>query len=288
MVFDPKTNKFPYTTDTASHYLKVKKNDGTVFNKDYPYIDNSKKFLRTQSFFRVIVKLIAFPLTRIRMNLKVEGKENLKKYKDVINNGIISVCNHVHMWDYLTILAAIKKYRPHILAWGPNISGENGFLIRMVGGVPIPTDDFIAMNACYSQIIEDIKKGGWFHLYPEGSMWEFYQPIRPFKMGAAYFSLKSGKPILPFAYSYRKNGFIRSKIFKSPASFTLHIGEPIYPDLNLPFKEAEEKLTKEIHDRVCTLAGIDPKENIYEPIYNNSTRIDYYTTEYGVGYKGSW
>ena len=35
------------------------------------------------------------------------------------------------------------------------------------------------------------------------------------------------------------------------------------------------------------LSNINPKDNIYESLYNNSKRIDYYTTEYGVGYKGS-
>ena len=39
---------------------------------------------------------------------------------------------------------------------------------------------------------------------------------------------------------------------------------------------------------ICRLAGIEPSENIYPPVVNDSKRIDYYTTEYGIGYKGSW
>ena len=119
-------------------------------------------------------------------------------------------------------------------------------------------------------------------------MWEFYQPIRPFKEGAAYYSIKNNKPILPLAFSYRKNGFIRSKIFNSPASFTITIGEPIFPNLDNPLKDEKRRLTELTHDEVCKLAGIDPDKNIYEKIYNNSKRIDYYTDTYGVGYKKSW
>ena len=44
MYFDPKTNKFPYTEFTDQHYLKIKKNNGLVFDENYPYIDNSKKY----------------------------------------------------------------------------------------------------------------------------------------------------------------------------------------------------------------------------------------------------
>ena len=54
------------------------------------------------------------------------------------------------------------------------------------------------------------------------------------------------------------------------------------------YKEEQiEDLTKRSHDAVCKLAGIDPNENIYPPIFNHNTRIDYYTTKYGVGYTKS-
>lgn len=46
-------------------------------------------------------------------------------------------------------------------------------------------------------------------------------------------------------------------------------------------------LANRCHDEVCKLCGIDPRENIYENIYNDSKRIDYYTDTYGVNYKGS-
>ena len=48
-MYDPKTDKYPYPEQTDQHYLKVKKNDGTVFDKDYPYVDNSKPFKRKQT-----------------------------------------------------------------------------------------------------------------------------------------------------------------------------------------------------------------------------------------------
>ena len=286
-MFDPKTNKFPYPIDTSSHYLEVKMNRGIIFDKDYPYIDRSKEFKRKQRFINFMLHSLVYFITRIRLNLKIEGKENLKKYKDVIENGCVTVCNHVHMWDYLAIKLALKKYETKILSWADNINGENGTLIRLVGGIPIPNGDIAATKSCIRQVKKYINDTGILHVYAEGSMWEFYAPIRPFKLGASYYAIKCDKPILPLAFSYRKNGWLR-KLFKSLASFTLTIGEPIYPNKDLSFKESEADLTSRAHDEVCKLAGIDPNKNIYNKIYNNDKRIDYYTNEYGIGYKKSF
>ena len=286
-VFDPKTNRFPYPLDTASHYLVVKKDDGTVFDENYPYIDNSFRARLWEGFVRVLLYAFVFLVVRVRLGLKVEGRENLKKHRAEIKNGIISVCNHVHMWDYLAILSAIRPVRPRILAWDKNISGENGKMIRGVGGIPIPTNSLHG-TAAFIKAIEKYLESGWLHVYAEGSMWEYYAPVRPFKTGAAHFACSFDKPIIPLAFSYREPGLIRKKIFGQIALFTLHIGEPLYPDKNLPMKEQKTDLTIRCRDAVCNLAGIDSEHDIYEPIYHNSTRVDYYTTEYGVGYTKSW
>jgi len=288
MIYDPKTNKFPYPLDTGTHYLGVKKDNGNVYDAKYPYIDKSRKFRFKQFWFRIVDFLIARPIQKIRMGMKVKGKENLKKYKDIINKGIVSVSNHVHMWDYMGIMHAVWPRRTNILSWDKNISGENGGMIRMSGGIPVPSDNrgFVKMAL---DTINHIKHGGWLHVAAEASMWEYYAPIRPFKEGAAFFAYKANRPILPMAYSYRPCGWIRKHIFKQIATFTLNIGEPIYPDMNLSQHDSIKKLTLEIHNAVCKLAGFEENENIYPPIYNDSTknRIDYYTNTYGVGYKGS-
>ena len=286
-MFDPKTDRFPYPEDTGKHYLKVKKNDGTVFDRRYPYIDSSKGFVIKQKIVRALLFAIVAPMARIRLGLKIEGRELLKKYGDVIKDGVVSCSNHIHMWDYISVIIGIRPNKPHVLSWAPDVSGENGFLIRMVGGIPLPENDMRASAACFKAIGEYLKSGGWLHVYPEGSMWEFYGPIRPFKRGASYFACKYSKPVIPLAFSYREPGFIRKKLFRQIACLTLRIGEPIYADGSLPEKEREEDLTVRCRDAVCRLAGIDPENNIYPPLYDDSKRIDYYTTVYGVGYKGS-
>ena len=137
MPFDPKTNRFPYPLDTSSHYIKNKKDDHTVFDKDYCYLDKSKSFRFKRFFFRIVLVLIVFPMTRIRLNLKIIGRKNLKKYKDVLKDGVITVSNHIHMWDYLAIVLTLKHLNTNVLVgkitpgiilillmWSPNDRSE--------------------------------------------------------------------------------------------------------------------------------------------------------------------
>lgn len=275
-IYDPKTKKFPYPTDTASHYITIKKDDKTVFDKNYPYVDGSFSMRFRQALVRILLYIIVFPVAYIRMGLKIHGRKNLKKHKEIIKNGVISCSNHVHFWDYIAIMCALRPKKTNILVWDKNIRGENGTLMRLVGGIPVPEGDIHASIAMMKSVGEKLNKGGWLHIYSEGSMWEYYRSIRPFKSGAAYMSCKFDKPIIPLALSYREPGFIRKKIFKQIALFDIHIGEPLFPDKALPKEERVTDLVRRSHKAVCELAGIKDGENLYPPVYDNSVRVDYY------------
>ena len=219
-------------------------------------------------------------MTRIKLGLKIKGRSIIRKNKKLFKQGIISCSNHINMWDYLGVICAIKPFKPYTIVWAPNVSGESGKLVRLVNGIPIPEGDLAASYAFNKAIVELLRDKQWLHVYPEGSMWEYYAQIRPFKKGAAHFAVKYDLPVLPMGYSYRKPGWIRKKIFKQSAKLTLTIGEPLYINKDLPKEEWETDLIKRMHKAVCDLAHVE--NNLYEPIYNNSKRIDYYTTEYGI------
>ena len=290
MYFDPQPIRYPYPEETDKHYLHVKKNKGIVFDEKYPYVDNSFGFKFKRFWIRFLLVLIVFPLDRIRLGLKIKGRKNLKKYKDVIKQGVVSISNHIHMWDYITLHRLVYPIKPNVLSWAPNINGENGTLIRMTGGIPIPEKSFRGTVAYYKAVEKLLTiDGGWLHIYPEGSMWEYYAPIRPFKRGAAFFAVKFNKPIIPIGYSYRKPTWWRKVFFKQLGRITANVGEPIYPNLDIAdLNEREKDLLIRSHQKVCELADIKPEENKYPPIFDNSKRVDYYSDKYGVGYKGSW
>ena len=276
MAYDPRPTKYPFPEDTSSHYIILKKDNGAVFDSGYPYVDRKPFFLFRRALVRILMYLIVFPVARIRLGLRIKGRKKLKKHREELKNGVVSCSNHVHFWDYISIMCAVKPRRPYVLTWARNIRGENAKLIRMVGSIPIPENDPRAAAAMCKAVGDVVNGHGWIHVYSEGSMWEYYRPIRPFKDGAAYIACKFGKPLLPMAFSYRKPGFIRRVVFRQTALLTLTIGEPLFRDESLSRCEQKTDLTKRSHDEVCRLAGIDPEENVYGPLYENSKRIDYY------------
>ena len=275
MSFDPKTDRYPYTEYTDQHYITRGNYTKELFDKDYPYVDNSRGFRIKQFWIRILLNVIVFPVARIRLGLRIKGRENLKKYKDVLENGLLTCANHIHFWDYICIMRALRPIHPYVITWAPNITGRSGKPIRLVGGIPIPETGLPATAAFLRTVKTTLDNKGCIHIYAEGSMWEYYYPIRPFKRGIGYFACMADKPVLPMAFSYRKPNLIRRKIFRQIALLTLTIGEPVIPDKALAKKEREEKVVTQCHRAVCILAGIDPDENIYPPIYDNTRRIDY-------------
>ena len=274
MFYDPHSTKIKYPENTDAHYLEVKKNNGLVFDGNYPYIDRSAGFKFKQFWVRLLLNIIVFPMCPAYMGLRIKNRKNLKKYKDQLKDGAITVSNHIHMWDYIAIMKAIRHRKPHVIVWAPNVRGESGTLVRMVGGVPIPDGD-LAGKVAFNKAIEDsLARKEFLQVYAEGSMWECYPYIRPFKLGAASLACRCHKPILPIGFSFRKPSWIRKNIFKQEVAVTLTMGAPIFPDENMPEQERRVDLTTRVHNAVCLLAGIEPKDNPYGPIFNNSKRVD--------------
>ena len=274
MFYDPHSTKYKYPENTDGHYLEVKKDNGMVFDGNYPYIDRSAGFKFKQFWTRLLLNLIVFPMCPAYMGLRIKNRKNLKKYKDQLKGGAITVSNHIHMWDYIAIMKAIRHRKPHVIVWAPNVRGKDGPLVRMVGGVPIPDGDLAGKVAFNKAIDDSLERGEFLQIYAEGSMWECYPYIRPFKLGAASLACRHNKPILPIGFSFRKPSWIRKNIFKQEVAVTLTMGEPIFPDESLPDQERRIDLTTRVHNSVCLLAGIEPKDNPYGPIFNNSKRVD--------------
>ena len=259
--------KIEYPDKPDEHMIKVKKVREITFDENYTYLDKRFRFKFMRGIYWMLLNLIVFPITRFSHGLKIHGKKNYKKHKKELKKGAITVSNHVFYWDYLCVLKAIRPHLAFFPAWKDNLEGSCGKLIRLSGGIPIPTDSFRAMAKFNGAIEEVLTSGKWLHFFPEGSMWRFYPDIRPLKKAVFNFAVKFDKPVLPITMSFRKRTGISKLFFKTP-SIDLHIGEPIYYDKSLAPKDAVEDLRAKTYKVMQELNGVLPTSPTYNEDQN--------------------
>jgi len=263
----PRLN-FVYPDKPDEHMLAIKVVREIVVDQNYPFLDKSLKFKFIRGVIYAAIFTLVFPLSALRFGLKIEGRNILRKYRKLLRNGAMTVSNHVHRWDFLFVLNAVRHRLMYFPAWKENLNGPDGWLIQAAGGIPVP--DEIHTMKLFNQAFDEIHaKKKWFHAFPESSNFHYYYPIRPFKKGVFTMAHRYKLPVLPLGFSYRKPHFpftlvnmVRSMrgIQKLPM-VTVRIGEPLLFDETLSRKEAVQKMRKDCHDAIIRLAGV--RDNPY-------------------------
>ena len=257
-----------YPDKPDDHMLDIKVVRDIKIDENYPFIDKSFKFRFMRKLMYLGIYVIVFTASPFRYGLKIEGRNILRKYRKFLKNGVMTVSNHVHRWDFLFVLQAVRYRLMYFPVWKEQLNGPDINFIRLAGGIPIPEDIHTIrfFNRAFDEIVEKKK---WFHAYPESSRFDYFQPIRPFKKGVFTIVHRYNLPVLPMAISYRKPHFpftiinwLRSAAGKQKLPMiTIRIGEPLLFDTGLGRKEAVQKMRKECHQAVVNLAGIS--ENPY-------------------------
>ena len=256
---------YTYPDRPDEHMITVKRVRRLRFDTAYPYLDRRARFRFLRGIYWLLVNLIVFPIMRISHGLRIYGRKNLKKHKAVLKNGAITISNHVFYWDYLCVLKAIRPHLSYFPAWKDNLEGPCGKLIRLSGGIPVPTDSMRAMVAFNRAMEEVLASGKWMHVFPEGSMWFFYPDIRPLKKAVFAYAVKFDKPILPITMSFRPRRGITRLFTKTPC-VDLHVGEPLFADKALPKREAEAALRAEAYHVMQGMNGICPGDPTYRTV----------------------
>ena len=234
-------------------------------DENYPYLDKSFKARFMNFLIYLGIFIMVFPVHRIRYGLQIKGLSNIRKNKKLFSNGAMTVCNHVYKWDYLAILQAIKYRKMWFPARGANMNGTDAGLIRNVGGIPIP--ESMAGLRKFKEAFDELHaKKKWIHIFPESCRWEWYEPIRPFKLGSFSMAVRYNLPVIPMVITYRKpTGIYKLLKVRHPLT-TITIGEPIVHDSTMTRKDASLKLLQEAHKCMCDLAGIE--KNGWEDLGN--------------------
>lgn len=227
----------------------------------YPYLNDSVgyKFNLFLGYYVFLHLLLRIKL-RVQMGLRIRGREVLKKHKEGLKNGAITIANHVYRLDCPCVLIAVNRtHNTRIPMFAPNFRTKDGYFMGIAGGIPIPEAEagMSAMKKFNEAFDEFHRRGWWFHIFPEACRWDMYKPLRPFQKGAFTMSYKYDKPLLPCVITYReRKGIFRLFGPKELPLLTVTIGEPIYPDTTQARKTEVERLRNVAHAQMQQMAGI--------------------------------
>lgn len=225
------------------------------FDETYPYLDKSLKFKIWHFLIYLTTWIAAFPVNRIRFGLRIEGREKIRQNRKLFANGVMTVCNHVHRWDMICVLQAMRFRKAWIPMWSEPFNGKDGFLMKHIGGIAIP-DNYKGLRK-FDQALDELHtRKQWIHIFPESCSWPFYAPLRPFKTGAFNIAYKYSLPIIPMVISFRPRTGWRRFFGKGEPLITIHVGDPIVPDLNASRKEEVSRICDLAHKTMLDMAGI--------------------------------
>lgn len=231
------------------------KNKDIKFDSTYNYLDKSLKFKIWHLLIYLTTWFVVFPINRIRYGLRIEGREKIRQYRKCFTNGMMTVCNHVHRWDMLCVLQAMRYRKAWIPMYAQAFNGKDGFLMKHIGGIAIP-DNYSGLRK-FDQALDELhSKKQWIHIFPESCSWYNYAPLRPFKTGAFNMAYKYALPIIPMVITFRPRTGWRKIFSDSGPLLTIHVGDPIVPDLSAPRKEETARLRDFAHKTLLDMAGI--------------------------------
>ena len=231
------------------------KNKDIRFDGTYAYLDKSLKFKVLHFVVYLGAWTVAFLVNRIRFGLRIEGREKIRKNRKLFSKGVMTVCNHVHRWDMLCVLQAMRFRVAWIPMYAQPFNGKDGFLMKHIGGIAIP-EEYSGLRK-FDEAMEELHaRKQWIHIFPESCSWKYYAPLRPFKAGAFNMAYKYALPIVPMIISFRPRTGWRKLFSKDEPLLTIHVGDPIIPDLKATRRDEAARMRDVAHKTMLDMAGI--------------------------------
>lgn len=231
------------------YYTSLENDDFAENNIVRGTVDESFVYVRKNVFWRIAefiaYYIVALPLVylmcKLGFGLRIRNRKALRKVR---RSGYFLYGNHTHFSDaYISPIVSFPK-KAFIIA-NPDAASIKGIrqLVMMLGCLPIPTTRK-AMPNFVEAVNTRIREGNSVTVYPEAHIWPFYTGIRPFSTNSFHYQAKLMVPAVPMMMTYRNRTLFGIKLNKP--GMTLHIGEPIWPDAELPERERRQKLRDEV------------------------------------------
>ncbi len=225
-------------------------------DKDYQFRPNTASFKIGRFLVRSLARILLPVLNKILFDLKIDGKDNIKKVDSAIR-----VSNHVMPLDTLVNFQLAFGHRHYMTGAEFNLKkGIGGKFFRAGGFLPLASS-IKAMSNLDKEISTIFQEGNSIvTFYAEQAIWKQYKNSRPLKKGAFHYASKNDVPVVMTVILFRKPNCIR-RMFGFKKDCTVKVCPAIYPKKELSVKENITYLqesTQEAYDRaVCEFYGYD-------------------------------
>ncbi|MBQ3881181.1 MAG: 1-acyl-sn-glycerol-3-phosphate acyltransferase [Bacteroidales bacterium] len=230
---------------------------GFAFDSSYPYIDKSLKFKFNWFVGFFVLWFGATMVNLFKYGLKIEGKKNLRPYRRQLRKGALAISNHVYRMDAVCVNMALQPFRRFVIPmYSRHFNGNDVWFLRYVGGIPVAeTRD--GMRKFDEAMDYYHEKGRWALIFPEAVRWDFYPLLRPFRKGSFTLAHKWDCPVVPcFITCRERKGFFSLFGKKDDPLLTVHVCEPVLPDLSLDRKKDSERMISLCRERMEKAGGI--------------------------------
>lgn len=191
-----------------------------------------------------LIRHIFPPVFRLIYGYRVIGRVP----EEAMENGCVSVCNHVHMLDCIMLGCAFDEYRMQFLTLASNLRIPlAGPVVRLMGGIALP-DGLSGWRGVFDRVEKAFADGQVVQVYPEGELESGCRSLRAFMPGAFTFAVKYEKPVIPcllrFYPRYRKSGKRRRD------GMELVILDPVCPSKGRTGRAAAQELMRRVRQRM--------------------------------------
>lgn len=137
----------------------------------------------------------------------------------------VVVSNHESLADVVVIGAL-----PWEMKWLSKESNFRipfvGWMMRMVGDVPVRRDDPESRGRAYERLREFLRRGVSVMIFPEGTR-SRSDELLPFRNGAFRLAIESGRPLLPLAVAGTRYSIRKGSLLFRPSRIVLRILPPV-------------------------------------------------------------
>ena len=114
-----------------------------------------------------------------------------------MQNGCISVCNHVHKLDCVMLACVFQDYTMQFLSLESNLHiPVAGAIVRLMGGIGLPAK-LDGWRPVLKRIKQGLDEGQMLQIYPEGELIDGCRTLRAFQPGAFQITCWIRKPMIP-------------------------------------------------------------------------------------------